>query len=259
MSSLVEEEFAPAKESISWAEDATAELCSMIDAFFKNHVAKIVVEMDPKTGENVQKLKFLAHIPKDFRRKATEALNNARHSFDQSVFAARNLLSTRSSKGVNFPWSRDPTDLEQLLATRGVDARLWDILRSHEPYGTSDDHPGGDDLIRTLATVANNKHTVGLAANGHVTSTGFPNITFNSGMKFEILNPRWDPRKNEVELVRWQGDLEMDGDYNFEFIVCLKDARLAPPVDVVYALRVFTAKSQSVHDSIKAKCLELAK
>lgn len=174
MTKAIEVEFHPAEESIDWAERATAELDGMIDDFFKHDVAEVIVETDSDTGDNVQKLKFKADIPKNFRRKATEALNNARHSFDQSVFHARNILGKRSAKGVNYPWSRDPTDLTVLLAARGIDQRLWDTVRAHEPYPTSNTYAGGDDVIRTLATIANNKHTVGLRVNGLIARTRFP-------------------------------------------------------------------------------------
>jgi hypothetical protein len=258
MTSSISDEFAPVEESIGWAESATEELNSLIDGFFKQDVAEVVIETDFQTGDSVQKLKFKADIPKDFRRKATEALNSARHSFDQTVFAARNILGKRSAKGVNYPWSRDLTDLNRLMNERGMDPRLWDTIRAHEPYGTSDANPGGDDLIRTLATIANNKHTVGLAVNGLISQTGFPSITATGG-SFSMAMPIWDPRKNEAELLRWNSaDVEIDGDYNFTFVICLKDSRLSQPVDAVFALRLFTQKAKAVCESVKAKCLKIA-
>ena len=258
MTVSTDEEFAPAEDSIDWAESAADELSTLITAFFKRDVASIVVEDDPNTGGKVQKLKFTADIPKDFRRKATEALNNARHSFDQSVFAARNILTGRSAKSVYYPWSQNPTDLSRLLQTRGIDQRLWDTIRTHEPYPTSDLYAGGDDLIRTLATIANNKHTVGMMVNGLIAQTKFPNITGRTVHQLKVLNPQWDARKKEAELVRWVGDVEIDGDYQFKFVICLKDSRLAKPVDAMLAVRHFTQRAKEVCESIKAKCVELA-
>lgn len=250
----VENAFLPSEESIDWAEGATNELNASIDSFFKRDVAEIVVEIDRDTGDNVQKLKFKAAIPKDFRRKATEALNNARHSFDQSMFAARNILGKRSAKGINYPWAQDLTDLNRLLRARAVDPRLWDTIRAHAPYHASGTHAGGDNLIRTLATIANNKHTVGLAVNGLIEQTRFPDIT---GGTMSLMAPRWDPRKNEADLLRWQGDIEIKGDYKFTFVMCLEDSRLSEPVDAIFALRGFTQKAKRVCQTIKAKCLEL--
>lgn len=254
----IDEEFAPAEDSIDWAEGAARELDDLIRAFFERDVASIIVEDDPNTGGKVQKLKFTADIPKDFRRKTTEALNNARHSFDQSVFAARNILAGRAAKSVYYPWSQSPTDLDRLLQARGVDQRLWDTIRAHEPYPTSDVYAGGDDLIRTLATIANNKHTVGLTVNGLIAQTKFPNITGHTVRNLEVLVPQWDTRKKEAELVRWVGDVEIDGDYQFRFVICLKDSRLSQPVDAMFALRSFTQRAKTVCETIKTKCFELA-
>lgn len=257
MTGPIAEEFAPAEESISWAESATSELDVLIRAFFKGDVAEIVVEFDPDTGENVQKLKFKAKIPKDFRRKATEAINNARHSFDQSIFAARNVLGQRAAKSVYYPWAQNPTDLDGLLKARAIDPRLWDTIRAHEPYPTSDTYPGGDDLIRMLATIANNKHTVGLSVNGLIAETKFPSIVGGFVESLSVLSPRWDARKREAELVRWKGNVQIDGEYQFAFVICLEDTPLSKPVDVMLALRSFTQRAKTVCETIKAKCLKL--
>lgn len=254
---FIDEEFAPAEESIDWAEGAVVELDALIKDFFERDVATIVVEDDPNTGGKVQKLKFTADIPKDFRRKATEALNNTRHSFDQSVFAARNVLTGRAAKSVYYPWSQSPTDLERLLQTRGIDKRLWGTLREHQPYPTSAQYVGGDNLARTLATIANNKHTIGLTVNGRITRTKFPKITGNAVHNLEVLSPQWNARRKEAELLRWVGDVEIDGGYQFTFVICLQDVRLSQPVDVMLALHYFTQKAKVVCESIKAKCLEL--
>lgn len=252
------QEFRAAEESISWAEEAFGELQSLMSAFFKGDFAAIVEELDPNTGENVQKIKFSGQIPKSFRRKATEALTNARHSFDQAIYATRVIMPGRAPKSVYYPWAQSPTDVDRLLASRPIDPRLWDTIRGHQPYGTSDTHVGGDDLIRTLATIANNKHTVGLSVQGHIATTRFPNIAVEHALTFSMYAPRWDSRKNEAELMRWIGDMKTDGEYEFSFVICLKDAKLAQPVEIGFALDAFTTKAKQVCESLKAKCIELA-
>ena len=217
--------FLAPEDSICWAQDAINELDQLITEFFKGDIAKIVTEFDSKTGENVQKLKFLADIPKNFRRKATEALISAKHSFDQTIFTACNVISPRPISRVNYPWSQSPTDLDRLLTKRGVNPEIWDTIRKHQPYPTSDSHSGGDDLIRTLATIANNKHTIGLSVNGQIESIRFPDIRGGITQSMKILSPIWNPQKNEAELIKWIGDVKIDGDYNFAFKICLKDSR----------------------------------
>lgn len=251
-------EFIPAEESIEWAERAASELDAQIRDFFKGDVARIITEFDPDTGENVQKLKFTSDIPNDFKRKATESLNNARHSFDQSVFAARNILAGRSRTGVNYPWATGPTDLCRLLENREIDPRLWDTIRAHEPYGTSDTYTGGDNLIRTLATIANNKHTVGLTVDAQIATTRLPNMYGSFVQQLNIMIPRWNTRTKEADLVRWIGDVQFNGDYQVSFQICLEDTRLSKPVNVVTALCKFTERAKTVCQTIKAKCKEIS-
>ncbi|KCZ58625.1 MULTISPECIES: hypothetical protein [Hyphomonas] len=257
MPSDIAVEFAPAEESIEWANRAIAELGDQISKFFSGGVAEVVTHTNADTSQNVQKLKLTTDIPKDFRRKATEALNNARHSFDQSVFAARNILATKSNKGINYPWARDPDDLDQLLDRRKIDSRLWDTIKSHEPYRTSDKYSGGNDLIRLLATIANNKHTVGLTVDAVIARTRYPTITGGPIQKLEVLRPVWNARTKEAELIRWIGEAKIEGEYEFNLLMCLKDSRLPQPVSAVDALSDFTKHATDVCESIKAKCVEL--
>jgi hypothetical protein len=257
MKDRIDNEFAPAKESVDWAEDAIAEFQEAAQGFFQSDVTEIVTEFDPQTRENVQKIRMRRPIPKEFRRRATEALVHTRHAFDQATYAARNVTSGRRKATIYFPWSRSPTDLEHLLESRGIDKRLWDIFATHEPYPRADTHSGGDDIIRTLAVMANDKHTVGLSVGGDITSTGYPSMRGDVVESMTILMPRWDSVKNEAELIRWVGDVKIEGQYNFRFEIVLKDARLPHSVNAVSDLIAFAAKAKSVIESLQGRCVDL--
>jgi hypothetical protein len=220
-----------------------------------------VTEVDSQTGENVQKVKFLKSIPTEFRRKVTESLLNTRHAFDQALFAACNVVSGRDSKERYYPWAQDPTDLEHLLRSkhRKIDERLWNTVRSHEPYRRANTHTGGNDLIRSLATLANQKHTIGLGIGGNITMTSFPNIAASPATNLRVLAPVWNSKKNEAELLRWiGGKIRTDGNYQINFEVILSGAALSGPVNAIGALVDFRAKAQSVIESLQARCLEVA-
>src|SRR3712207_2500973 len=118
-------EFAPAYQSVQWSKEAIAELRSSFESFMERARGGVVTEFDSSTGENVQKLQFRESIPSVLNRKATEALTNARHAFDQAIFAARNCSSGPSKKSIYYPWAANPDDLKRLLERRGIDSRLW--------------------------------------------------------------------------------------------------------------------------------------
>jgi len=249
--------FAPARDSVSWAKDAVTELKEASEGFFQDDVGGIVTQIDGDTGENVQKLILNKRLPKRMARKATEALNNAKNAFDQATFAARNLTGKRSKKSIYYPWSQTPIDLERLLQKRQIDQRLWDTFRSHQPYPRVDEHIGGDDVIRALATLANKKHTIGLGVNGHIAMTRFPSVTAVSVQSLKILTPRWDPEKNEAELIRWIGDVNLEGNYEFRFEVVLQDATFSHPMNAIANISAFTQKAEVVTESLQVRCLEM--
>jgi hypothetical protein len=251
--------FAVPEKTIRFAQEATDELKVEIADFFAHRhgeFARILVEIDPDTGENVQKLKIVSQISESIERKATEALNNARHSFDQSLNAACSILKGRPTN-LNYPWTRDLGDLDGRLKNPDIDVRLRDSVRAHQPYRTSDGHPFGNDLVRVIATIANRKHNLGLAVAGEIASIKHPPIK-GSVQSLRIPMPKWDAMKNEAELMRWKGELEIGPKYEIEFYIRFDDARLLEPVELVFALNAFTAKAHEVCESLKAKCLELA-
>jgi hypothetical protein len=254
-------EFEPPKKSIRWAQSAVEELRASITAFFDGRSTEIVTEVDSQTGEHVQKIRLVRALPDNFARKATEALVNARHAFDQALFAARNLVSGRSSDSIYYPWTQTPTDLSHLLRTRGIDQRLWDTIKGHEPYPRSQTYPGGNDLVRVLASMANDKHTVGLSIGGTITRFRHPDVLFGGnppGSFVEISTPRWDPKKNEAETIRWKGDdITVTGYYRADFEVLLQDPRLPQSVNVARGLTEFAEKAKTVVETLQARCLEL--
>ncbi|WP_300544495.1 hypothetical protein [Maricaulis sp.] len=257
VSEAVKREFAPAHESVEWANEAIDELHTAFKGFFQSGVTEVVTEFDAATSENVQKVRLTKPLPKAFRRKATEALTQARYAFDKATFAARNLATGRSNRSIYYPWARGPADLNRLLKARGIDQRLWDVFADHEPYPRGDSHPGGDDVIRTLAKMANDKHTVGLTVIGHITSTRYPSIHGRVVQSMDVLVPRWNPQKNEAELIRWRGDVEVNGDYEFSFDVALRDTRLPEPVNAIAALKGFSEKASLAAETLEARCQEL--
>jgi hypothetical protein len=247
-------EFEPAKKSVRWAQEAVGELRETGSAFFQPGVAEIITKFDAQTGEHVKKLHITKRLPESFARKATEALGNSRHAFDQAAFAAWNIVSGPPRDTVYYPWAENPDDLEGRLKRKGFDQRLWDTFKTHEPYGRSDKYTGGDDVIRALATLANRKHTVGLAIYGHIRDIAYPGVI---GGFIRIIMPKWDPDKDEAEFLRYSGNPELGSQYHFTFQIVFKEPRFAKPVDAVSALAYFSTKANTVIETLQARCLEI--
>jgi hypothetical protein len=249
--------FSPAVQAIDWATSALAELDHLAKTFFEGRPATIFTEVDPRTKENVLKLKLVKPLPNMLNRKATEALLNSRHSFDQAIFAAHKLLNPGVSKSSNFPWAENPKDLEILLRNRKIDERLWSTIVFHEPYLESSSYAGGNNLIRNMATLANRKHDIGLSVHADVSSYVFPSMKAISINSFSIKGRNWDSITNEGELARWSGQVEISGSHRFLCHIIFKDPKFPEPVDAVLALTEFISKANVVVKSLERRCAEI--
>lgn len=257
--------FDTSRELIKWGNAALLEAEKSIEGFFSdNHGVASLIEADPATGEQVFKVKLIRPVPSIFARKITEAINNARNAFDQTLFAACSVINI-PIKDAHYPWASDLVDLRKWKLEGKDPGRpkiprdFWDIIIAHEPYRRTDGHAAGDDIIRSMAQFANRKHTIGVTVGAEVGSvaSGINKIIKKNGT-MSLMVPCWDPVNNEIELIRWTGPKpHLDVNYTLKFCVGL-DA--APPIGgmpAVNPVRAFLIKAQIVLDSFEARCAEI--
>ena len=128
------------------------------------------------------------------------------------------------------------------------------------PYPTGDTYTGGSDLIRALAQLSNDKHSVGfeIDAAGGVVHAGDIEFTGNGTLQqFAAWGPNWDPVKQEVVLfaIKSRGiGFKLHHNSALAFTVCLKMPEFTNPPDVVFALNRFLAASENNLKLMKASC-----
>ena len=250
-------EFEPAGNLILWADNAIGELKNLIESHFKDGLLSVVTNVKTQTVDGKELLKVHLTLPREFARKATEALNNSKNSFDQSVFTACNVLSGQPKKKVYYPWAVSPEDLEGRLKRGQIDPRLWDTIRSHEPYPTSISHSGGDSLARTLASIVNKKHSVGFKVSGLISNENYPLASRGTVSQINPSSIRLRDDVNEFDLVLSGNKLKSDRDVNFLYFIHLHDDRLSEPIDVIFALDHFNEKARKVLNSLKIRCIAI--
>jgi hypothetical protein len=223
-----------------------------------------VREHDPERRQNILKVVAIAKIPRDVARKATDALSNIRHSFDQSIYAACRAIGKSPKDSIYFPWADSPTDLEYRLGAKvkpgkvpkiKIPPELWPRLRSFEPYGRGDSYSGGNDAIRKLAQIANRKHTVNLTFSptvGHIRAPSFAGAG-----DLALLVPNWDPVKNEIVIARFSPEISSDYKYTLRADVAFDEPILPPGIPVLPALRFFLAKAQAVREGLEAEARKI--
>jgi hypothetical protein len=144
-------------------------------------------------------------------------------------------------------------------ANTKIPPELWPVLRRLEPYGRSDGDAKGDDRIRELAQIANRKHTVKLTCGVNVRGVEYKNLELQAaGGSFSLPTPTWDAVKNEVVIARFTPDVEVRYNYAVNGYVALDEAGPLKGVDVVAALKLFSAKARAVLDSLEQEVAILA-
>ena len=256
------------QKTIKWAEKAIDEGEAIRESTITKKSFATVSNFDATTGETITKVIMKGSISDDIGRKYTEALNNLRNSFDQSIFAAASAIG-KPMKDAHYPWADNPgKSLDARLKGTGkpgktIPVELWDTIRAHEPYATSPAYPGGNDLIRQLAAIANAKHTVGFKTDAALATIMHPSARierFEGGGHVRIapFGETWDPVKNEIIVRRTKNAvLKSDNKYRITFYIAFDAPSPVGDVPAELALRVFAQEAQNVLDTLKARCCEL--
>lgn len=246
------------QESIDSAREAIDELDASIGDFFNRaENCGIVVDKDPKTGNNIYKFKVFVPLPRNFRRKSTEALTSIKNSFDQSIYAATLTIGKKPRGNLHFPWKSSLRDFDMAFDDNPkgrVPAEFRAVCLGQEPYFSGEGYPGGDDQIRELAQLANPaKHTVGLSMAPVIGGIRPPQAV--GLVKFYAMPlPKWDPYKQEIVLAIISPEAKVDTNCIVMMGVIFKNAPRSQHLSVTIALSGFADKAQALLERIKTEC-----
>ncbi len=256
----VTDPFQRPQNTINWAERSIHEGIQHFLAFGQDPGSFVKkIEFDSDTGDYVYKIVQQRDLPDVIEQRWTEALNNLRNSFDQSIFAACTAINDPRKK-LNYPWADSPVDLGHRLRGRErkpkVPPLLWEEIKRQQPYPTGEGYTGGDDLIRAVATIANAKHTIGFEIGCVVTSIFGGVMSFGRDGFFGMRPPVWNPDKKEIELLRVR-DATMHQEPGAHVTIFFRSGPLPRRTAAPEALLLFHQKAQSVLDGLKAECARI--
>jgi hypothetical protein len=184
---------------------------------------------------------------------------NIRHSFDQVTYAACVRVAGPRRKDVTFPWANSPRDLDIRMEGKNIPHEIRDVFRGQQPYPTSDSHSGGNDLIRSLAKVANDKHTVGFSLSAQTSFTRGPAFVGGIVQQRTVGGFPWDPVKNEKVVAKWVGHAKIKGKCSAGLIIVLDAKRLPQPIEAVWGLTEFAAAAEKLMEDMRARIAELGR
>lgn len=205
--------FDEVREQIDWAKMCLDAANVEITDYIQNNAFAVLEETDPHTGEHVRKVKLVNPIPISIKGRLRNAILDLRHSFDMSLHAAATTCGV-SRFDKNFPWADSPTGVRTIIDSwqRKVKTRLPEVIVNEifrqEPHSTGEGFAGGNDLVREIAKMANNKHSIGITASAQVASVHVK-ARLTNVMSFTSMEP-WDPVKKELVISRHIGSASYD-------------------------------------------------
>jgi len=237
---------------------ARREADSATEGFFQPESFARVCEVDPQSGYTIEKIKMVSPLPDLIEERFTDAINNSRNAFDQIIFAACEAIGKPIKDG-HYPWSRNVGDLDnwklrnKKSGAENIPKEFWQAIRGQEPYPRNSSNTMGDTLIRTMATFANRKHTVGVEVGCKVVGAVLGSFRGQAG-NFSIPSLAWDPVRNEMEIARWTGQMQSSGEHQFAFYITF-DATAPEEIRKIAAsdaIGKFIDKAQVALDDLKA-------
>jgi hypothetical protein len=156
------------KKTLSFAEKSIIELDGIVgDYFAKGPYLRSIVEEPTLLQKHVKYTQIISFPEYEVERKATHALIDLKHCFDQATWAACQSLNKniRETDTCYFPWAKNQTDLDERLSHKScnIPQSLWPVFHSLRPYGEADASRSSDQICRMLAKMANRKHSIGVA------------------------------------------------------------------------------------------------
>lgn len=245
-------------QTLVFSKKAFGDLIFSLTSFFEKKPFVTVAEEDVRTGNNIHKIKLNQPIPDKIIRLATEIINNTKNCFDQSTFSACASIGRIPKKDIHFPWRSSPNDLEIWFESKKsiIPEELRDIFRQHAPYPQGTGYTGGDNQIRELARIANNKHTIGLHIHGHITEYTHPSLSGTISF-VQIPAPKWNVVKNEMIVLEVSKDAIVKHDHKFTFGIFISGLPDRVNSEIVNSLGRFIQKAEQVNSDLYAKCREI--
>lgn len=253
---MADDPFAAPEKAIRWAKEAISELEQEFDTFSRTYKHSFDTRLDPLTGRVVQVFRVLERPSEKLERQTTEALLNTKHSFDQALYAASAVILGRPPKKTNFPWRNNPADLERYIRNtkdREIPAGLWDVLRKHEPFPLSSDYQGGNTIIRELARIANDKHTIGLSCLAAASRNQIHIAECGPDLKIE--NRPWDYKRQELILATHDPASRVNVTYGVMVDIVLDVEGPLKGYKTIWLLKTFAEKAEQVISDLKGAAL----
>lgn len=243
------------QKSINWAKQFIEKGEEATKLYFDQGPFMMIAEHNQATGEILKKFKLIREPSPEIEGFFTDAVVRIKHSFDQSLYAAAQAAHYFKFDK-NYPWSDSYSGLISILKARQknkntkLSQKILDEIVRQKPYFLDKDNQSPDYLIREMARIANDKHTIGFTAAASVCSMRIQGLTMVGPAEF--LYP-WDPIKKEMVIYRTMlGGSVTHGKPTFSADIFFDRNGILRTVAAGVALQQFVDRAQYVLDGFKS-------
>lgn len=231
----------------------TRENLDVFDGIFKatftKDACRHVIDVEPRTGNKIYKVRLANPIPGRLRHIVVTAISDLRHALDQALCDAVEVLTNRDPGLLYFPFPTSPADLAGRLNSKQyatVPTELHAVIAGFEPYPTSEAHQGGNDLLSALGRAAGpNKHRLSCGI-GAMFQSYRDGVLSGAGIINAPVPPTWDMNKGEMIVATVAPDGFLLYNFKLYFYITIRKAGALSDKPAADILRKLASHVESV-------------
>ena len=222
---------------IRHARDEVSNATDIIAAFIRAQQYTKVIYVDPKTGEQIFRIKVTGpELPAKLSNIVKDAGGNLRDALDHATYSSAVILVGGEPADTGFPFAKDAAGVAGELASKrlsGNPPEIRPILAGFKPY------EGGNDTLWALNQIRNpNTHRfiVPIGAAQTMGGLSIASGRINGG---QIGYSHWDATTKEIEYMRLSRDSQVNHQVNaainivFEGIKTVAGKSLIPTLNLM--------------------------
>lgn len=207
-------------------------------------------QKDPKSGEQVLKVKLTRSMPQSLSGIAVDAVGQLRATLDQAGYAVAVAAGSKGKMG-QFPFGGTLADaqLRKKGRSKDIPQEIFDLMIGFRPYR------GGNDRLWGLNRLCNtNKHEVIVplvtASNGFAIRDGVINGPVS-------VTAKWDGVKGELEVARIGAGGSIKGNFQYSFFVAVGPVEAVGGQPAIELLDALAEEIGRILNAIEAEALRL--
>ncbi|WAC22908.1 hypothetical protein [Blastomonas sp. SL216] len=249
--------FDSVQQEIEWARSNLNRAGILLDQYVESQPFSLVIEDDAETGGKIHKIKRMVDPPTEIGHLIRNSILDLKHSFDRSLHVAA-FTAGREDFNKNYPWSENVAGLKAILRSRqsknstSLPLNIIKEIFRQKPYSGEKMPISSRYLVREMAQMANNKHSIGFEFVARPSGTmisGF--MSYNASISFGT----WDAVNKESVFVRvWPGGHAAYGQTSISVDIFFKRDGPIGKVPASVALREFLKSAQMSLEGFQRVC-----